>query len=191
MNSADSEHQAPLVSTAMVTNKWVDVMVAYFAFLFAADFAVAAHAETGVDDMCDAGVWDYDVPCQRFSARPETRVASSGRFLSARNSPTGSLFAGVGVSHSSSYEVVEQQMADMARCALTTRRAMKPSGINYQDAGVRLAYDGAKVTASCHANCFVGQAQTDGRERWSMKPVADVLSHQRLQSCLIDGRGAC
>ena len=42
MNSTDSEHQAPLVSTAMATNKWVDVMVAYFVVLFAADFSAAA-----------------------------------------------------------------------------------------------------------------------------------------------------
>ena len=54
MNSADSEHQAPLVSTATGTNKCVDVMVAYFVILFAADFSAAAQAETDVDGMCDA-----------------------------------------------------------------------------------------------------------------------------------------
>ena len=53
MNSADSEHQAPLVSTAMGTNKWVDVMVEYFVVLFAADFSAAAQAETDVDGVCD------------------------------------------------------------------------------------------------------------------------------------------
>ena len=46
-------------------------------------------------------------------------------------------------------------------------------------------------TQVCHADCFVGKSQTDSRERRSMKPVADMWSHQRLQSCLIDGRGAC
>ena len=50
----DSEHQAPLVSKAMRTNKWVDVMVAYFVVLFAADFSAAAQAETDVDGMYDA-----------------------------------------------------------------------------------------------------------------------------------------
>ena len=81
----------------------------------------------------------------------------------------------------------------MARCALTTRQTMKPSGINHclADAGVWLAYGCAKAIASCHADCLVGQTQTDRRERRSMKPVADVWSRQRLQSCLIDGRGAC
>ena len=54
MNSADSEHQAPHVSTAIGTNKWVDVMVAYFVVSFAADFSAAAQAETNVDGMCDA-----------------------------------------------------------------------------------------------------------------------------------------
>ena len=54
MNSADLEHQAPLVSTATGTNKWVDVMVAYFVVLFAADFSAAAQSETDVDGMCDA-----------------------------------------------------------------------------------------------------------------------------------------
>ena len=54
MNSADSEHQAPIVSTAMGTNKWVDVMVAYFVVLFAADFSAATQAETDLDVMCDA-----------------------------------------------------------------------------------------------------------------------------------------
>ena len=54
MNSAASEHQAPLVSTAMETNKWVDVMVAYFVVLFAADFSAAAQAETDVDGICDS-----------------------------------------------------------------------------------------------------------------------------------------
>ena len=54
MNSAHSEHQAQLVSTAMGTNKWVDVMVAYFVVLFAADFSAVAQAETDVDGMCDA-----------------------------------------------------------------------------------------------------------------------------------------
>ena len=46
MNFADSEHQAPLVSKAMGTNKWVDVIVEYFVVLFA--------AETDVEGMCDA-----------------------------------------------------------------------------------------------------------------------------------------
>ena len=54
MNSADSEHQAPLVSTALGTNEWVDVMVAYFDVLFAADFSAAAQAETDVDGTYDA-----------------------------------------------------------------------------------------------------------------------------------------
>ena len=54
MNSDYSEHQAPLVSTAMGTNKWVDVMSAYFVVFFAADFSAAAQAETDVDGMCDA-----------------------------------------------------------------------------------------------------------------------------------------
>ena len=51
MNSADSVHQAPLVSTAIGTNTWLDVMVAY---LFAADCSAAAQTETGVDGICDA-----------------------------------------------------------------------------------------------------------------------------------------
>ena len=51
MNSADSEHQAPLVSKTIGTTKWVDVMMAY---LFVADFSAAAQAETDVDGMCDA-----------------------------------------------------------------------------------------------------------------------------------------
>ena len=54
MNSGDSEHQAPLVSTAMGTNRLVYVMVAYFVVLFAADFSAAAQAETDVDGMCDS-----------------------------------------------------------------------------------------------------------------------------------------
>ena len=54
MNSADSEHQAPLASTAMETNKLVDVMMAYFFVLFAANFSAAAQAETYVDGMCGA-----------------------------------------------------------------------------------------------------------------------------------------
>ena len=53
MNSADLEHQAPLVSKAMRTNKWVDVMVAYFV-VFTSDFSAAAQAETDVDGICDA-----------------------------------------------------------------------------------------------------------------------------------------
>ena len=63
MNSADSEHQAPLVSTVMGTNKWVDVMVVYFVVLVAADFSAAEQTETDVDDICGTGVWDCDVPC--------------------------------------------------------------------------------------------------------------------------------
>ena len=54
MNSADSEHQAPLVSTAMGTNKWVDVMMAHFVVFFTADFSADTYAETDVDGMCDA-----------------------------------------------------------------------------------------------------------------------------------------
>ena len=38
MNFADSKHQAPLVSKARETNKWVDVMVEFFVVLFAADY---------------------------------------------------------------------------------------------------------------------------------------------------------
>ena len=53
MNSANSKHQAPLVSTAMGTSKWVDVMVEYFVVLFAADFSAAAKAEIDVDGVCD------------------------------------------------------------------------------------------------------------------------------------------
>ena len=54
MNSADSEHQSLLVTTAMGTKKLVDVMMAYFVVLFAADFSAAAQAETDIDGMCDA-----------------------------------------------------------------------------------------------------------------------------------------
>ena len=52
MNSADSEHQAQLVSTSKGKNKWVDVMVVYFVVL--SDFSAAAQAETDVDGICDA-----------------------------------------------------------------------------------------------------------------------------------------
>ena len=54
MNSADSEHQAPLVSISMGTSKWVDMMVAHFIVLFTADFSAAAQAEIDGDGMCDA-----------------------------------------------------------------------------------------------------------------------------------------
>ena len=72
-------------------------MVAYFVVLFAADFSAAAQAETDVDGICDAAYVSGTVTSNAsdFPRVHGTRVAPSGCVPSARNSPTGSLFAGI------------------------------------------------------------------------------------------------
>ena len=95
MNSANSEHQTPHVSSAVGTNWILAVRSSFFAVLLTVAFSAAAQAEVEVHWICDAVKVSVTVMSQAsgISRDQGTSVASSGLFPSRLDKPTCSMLA--------------------------------------------------------------------------------------------------
>ena len=154
MNSADCGHQAPLLSTAIGTNRWVAARSSYFAVLLMAALSVAVQAEDEVNWIWDAAKVSRTVTSQ-VSGLPRdhgTRVAPSGLFPYCLDKPIGSLLAGIWASLTALQIRLLNCKWQMMWCALLICQTMKTSVVNSYstDACMRLAYLGPYAKVSSH-----------------------------------------